>query len=306
MSGSFNLITHKRNRILKIWMVSCMSIFFVSSAMLIVLFNMNDFSEATANTAKVTVETRPELEMANVLVPVQTIEAGTELEPTFFRIERRPKISIPGQVVNEFELIQGKYAKSLIVANQPLYQDYITTQKPVNAITAMIPLGYRAVTISVDVRTGIEGWARPGARVDVVWNTTIRSKPAVSVIVENAKVLSASRTTEDSPAANNEAPVPSELTLLVPIQDANKIILAQKSGTLSLSLRGDSEPGLSDGGAPITVDDLLGTGRPVVHREINENIIKIKDNNGEYEEFIMRQGRLVPLALLNSSNLAAE
>ena len=307
MASNFNLIRHRRGSELKIWMISCISIFFVSTAMLIMIFNVSDFSEANNGLAsRVTVETQPDLEMKPVLVPIQTVNMGAALEPTLFRIEQRPKIAVPGQIVTDMEFIQGKYAKSLIIANQPLYQDYITSQRPINAITAMIPEGYRAVTINVDVRTGIEGWARPGARVDVVWNTTIRGKAGVAVIVENAKVLSASRSTENSQNMQQDAPVPTELTLLASIKDSNKIILAQKSGTLSLSLRGDSEPGKTEAGGAITVDDLLGVGKATAPRVINENIIKIKDNNGEYEEFVMKEGRLVPLSLLSASNLAAE
>jgi Flp pilus assembly protein CpaB len=306
MAGNFNLIRRNRSSALKIWMVSCISIFFVCMAMLILLFNVGDFSEANVTAAKVVVETQPELEMKSVLVPIQTINMGAALEPTLFRLEQRPKIAVPGQVVSEMEFIQGKYAKSLIIANQPLYQDYITNQRPVNAITAMIPEGYRAVTIQVDVRTGIEGWARPGARVDLVWNTTIRGKQGVAVIVENIKVLSASRSTESSQNVSADAPIPTELTLLASIQDANKIILAQRSGTISLSLRGDSEPGKTEAGGAITVDDLLGTGKATAPRQVTQNVIKIKDNNGEYEEFVMQNGRLIPLSLLSASNLAAE
>lgn len=306
MSGNFNLIQQKRSGIFKIWMISCISIFCVSTAMLIVLFNASTSSEAAGKVTPVTVETQPELEQTKVLVPIQSIQPGQALEPSLFRMESRPKIAVPGNVVAEFELVQGKFAKSLILANQPLYPDFISAQKPINAITALIPPGYRAVTIPVDVRTGIEGWARAGARVDVVWNTQIRGKEGVAVIVENAKVLSASRSTESQQNAKQDANVPTELTLLASIHDANKIILALKSGSLSLSLRGDSEPGMSDAGTAITTDDLLGGSRQVNQKVAYENVIKIKDNNGQYEEFVMREGRLVPLSLLNASNLAAE
>lgn len=305
MAKEFGLIKRRRNdSLIKVGIIASLSVLFVSSAMLVVILNLSESSEANAN--RVVVEKSSTIEMANVLVPVQSIDTGTALEPAMFRIETRPKIAVANNIVQDFELIQNKYARSLIVANQPLHQDYLTDQRPVNQITALIPEGYRAVTINVDVRTGIEGWARPGAKVDVVWSTTIRGKPGVSVIVENAKVISAARSIEGAPhASGQDAPIPSELTLLVPIKDANKIILAQRSGTLSLSLRGDSSSGKSEAGGAITIDDLISGANPV-KQERPENIIKIKDANGQSEEFVLKNGKLVPLELLTMSNLAAE
>lgn len=303
MRKNFGVIHRPRHdSIIKVGIVASLAVLFVSLTMLMLIMNVPT-DEATAKGHDAVVERDPSIEMVKVLVPIQSIDSGAQLDAAMFRVEERPKVTVTDSSVQDFEIIQGKFARSLIVANQPLHLDYVTDQRPINQITALIPEGYRAVTIPVDVRTGIEGWARPGARVDVAWNTTIRGKPAVAIIVENAKVLSASRSTENSKQANTEAPIPTELTLLVSIKDANKIILAQKSGSLALSLRGDSEPGKTEAGGAITVDDLLGTNRGIKARTVsNENIVRIKDNNGVYEEFALVNGRLTPLNELEAES----
>jgi pilus assembly protein CpaB len=191
-----------------------------------------------------------------VLVPVREIEAGLALEPTMFRREPRPQVGVSPRVVRDFEEIQGLFARSLIVPGQPLHRDYITTVKPTNAITANIPEGHRAVTISVDARSSVEGWVRPGARVDVIWASSIRGRPGVTVIVQNALVLSAERNPD--PKVQPGAPVPNTVTLLVTADDAARINLAQTTGSLTLQLRGDNDPGKGRAGGSITVEDLYG------------------------------------------------
>ncbi|RIL06034.1 MAG: Flp pilus assembly protein CpaB [Proteobacteria bacterium] len=211
---------------------------------------------APAKAAAVETHQDTTVKMVEVLVPIQNIEAGTPLEANFFRKESRPQVGVSPRVVRDFEEIQGQYARSLILPGQPLHRDYITSVRPTNAITANIPENHRAVTISVDARSSVEGWARPGARVDVVWASNIRGAPGLTTIVQNARILSAERQTEAK--TNPGQPVPSTVTLLVSVQDAAKIQLAQTTGTLSLQLRGDNDPGKGQAGGSITVADLLG------------------------------------------------
>jgi pilus assembly protein CpaB len=250
------------------------------------------------------------LEFAEVLVPVQQIEPGTALEPTMFKKEKRPKLGLPQRVVKDFEEVKGQYSRSIIVADLPLSQEYLTQVKPANTITARIPEGYRAVTINVDIRTSVEGWARPGARVDVIWASRIRNKEAVTVIVQNAVILSAERQTESSnqqaqqsgilpgrqPQA--QAAVPNTVTLLVSAKDAQKIQLASTTGSLSLSLRGDTDAGQGQASGSITIDQLISDNAPQEQqpngKEPIEGTVRIKGPSGNYEEWVLKGGRLEP------------
>lgn len=250
------------------------------------------------------------MEFAEVLVPVQQIEPGTSLEPTMFKKEKRPKLGLPQRVVRDFEEVKGQYSRSIIVADLPLSQEYLTQVKPANTITARIPEGYRAVTINVDIRTSVEGWARPGARVDVIWASRIRNKEAVTVIVQNAVILSAERQTESSNnqpqqagllpgrAPPPQAAVPNTVTLLVTAKDAQKIQLASTTGSLSLSLRGDTDAGQGQASGSITIDQLIsdnsGQDQQPTGKEPVEGTVRIKGPSGNYEEWVLKGGRLEP------------
>jgi len=154
---------------------------------------------------------RDSTETIDVLVAVDRIEAGYPLEPSMFRKEARPVISVPPSAVTDFAQIKGFFASSYIAAGQPLLGEFITSKRPVNQIQPNIPEGYRAVALSVDATTSVEGWARPGAKVDVVLASNINQKPAVTVIVQNAKVLSADRSVAGD-GGEGGAPTPSTVT----------------------------------------------------------------------------------------------
>ncbi|MCB0352422.1 MAG: Flp pilus assembly protein CpaB [Bdellovibrionales bacterium] len=239
----------------------------------------------------VVVENEAQVKMVEVLVPVQEVQPGTALESRLFRKESRPQVGVSNRVVRDYEEIRGHYARSLIVPGQPLHRDYITSVRPTNVITANIPEGFRAVTIRVDARTSVEGFVRPGAKVDVVWASRIRGKPAITTIVHNAKVLSAERQTQQANAGQPAgAPIPSTVSLLVSAEDAQKIQLASTTGSLSLSLRGDTDSGKIGPQKPITLDDLSGTttnnSRPM------ENVEGTVTIGGE--KWLLVNGKLVP------------
>ncbi|MDZ4784512.1 MAG: Flp pilus assembly protein CpaB [bacterium] len=250
----------------------------------------NDSTTATVNEPQVK-EVVSQVAMVEVLVPVQSLEPGVRLEPSMFRKESRPKEGLPRKVVRDYEEIKGTFARSIIASDAPLLSDYITTTRPTSVITPEIPDGYRAATIRVDAQTAVEGWARPGARVDIVWTTQNRGKQAVITIVQNAKVLSAEQLTQGQAEETGKAfAVPSTVTLLVTAQDAKKIQLAKTSGTLSLTLRGDNDLGKSEMGGTITFDDLLGTTEKTVDEDPNiQGTIKIGG-----VEYKLVNGKMIP------------
>lgn len=194
-------------------------------------------------------------EMLEVLVPVTEIEPHTRLESRFFRSEKRPAYFAMSNYLKSFEELRGHYNRSLLIAGEPVNRAALTDKRPAQHIRDSIPAGYRAVTIRVNEETSVAGWAWPGARVDVKWITRVNGRPGLIPIVQNAEVLSAERNTDSERARN--APLPATVTLLVSAKEASKIQLASQNGTISLSLRGLSDPGQADDVSTLTLTDLL-------------------------------------------------
>jgi pilus assembly protein CpaB len=126
--------------------------------------------------------------MIDIIVPLQSIPPGATLEPQMFHRVSKPEIVVGTDIIRDFEEVKGLFSKGMLVAGQPIHRDFLTSLQPVNALTASIPKGYRAIAIAVDATSSVEGWAQPGARVDVVWVTKDFGPQMAYVIAPNAKV----------------------------------------------------------------------------------------------------------------------
>jgi Flp pilus assembly protein CpaB len=224
-----------------------------------------------------TLERVPKTVPGPMLVAIKEISAGTAMTPGLFRLELRPTDGLEQQIVGDFDTIKGAVARFTIAANTPLVRTAVT--KPVlgTEITSQIPIGYRAVSISVDGQSGVEGWVQPGSTVDVVWATDQDHQAVVSTIVENARVLSVQRNLEPKLQIKGETAEPTRpslITLLVLIADAQKIHLAKASGSLNLSLRG--------------IEDASKVGSSILS---NEALLARRDARNSYKEKLTLDGK---------------
>lgn len=234
------------------------------------------------------------VEMVDCLVAIEKIEAGSPLDPTKFRKETRAISSNPANLVRGFESLRGSYAASYIAAGQPLLSDYMTSKAPVNIIQANIPDGYRAVAVSVDDVSNVEGWVRAGAKVDVMLASQIGGKPVITMLVQNAKVLSSGKLPGKEVASNSELGSgrgnSTTITIMVTVDEASKIQLASSSGVMSLSLRGDEDTVESSESTTVTIDNVFGIsapkGTPIAGKE---GTVKIGSRT-----FVVINGKLVP------------
>lgn len=224
----------------------------------IYLIGQGDASRNAVSRVVIKEEQPKELEKVEVLIPLKNIQPGEELKPQLFRSEQRIELSLDARAVRSREQLVGQFARSLIVAGRPLSADYMTSLKPISPISSEIKPGFRAVTIPVDATQSVEGWARPGSRVDIFWISTLKGAPSLSLIVQNARVLSSDRIVGEG-GTNPEKPVPSHVTLLVAANDAQRIQLAKTTGSISLALRGDKDKGEAAQGGTLTVQQLYGT-----------------------------------------------
>jgi pilus assembly protein CpaB len=195
-------------------------------------------------------------------------------------------------------LILGKIAKSDIKEGEALKSsDFLAANIEAELAPFYIPPGHRAISITVDGRTGVEGYAKPGTRVDVLWFFTNKSgKAEVTTIVPFAKVLSVAGATEVAGAANVKESK-TTATLLVTRRQAHKIELARNTGTLMLSLVGSEErvetETTKSNSEKVTMKDMLGaqrTSRP-------DAVMSIYDRKtGKMEKYVFNEDNELVLA----------
>jgi len=253
---------------------------------------VNDASKNEAILEENAVELKKQ--MVTVLLPLTEIQIGTKLTPQFFTKEEREAVKVDERAINSFESINNMYATKVLYPGNVLLQDQISNVRPNSNVSTEIPNGFRAVTINVNATSSVEGWAKPGSKVDVNWTTIKNGRQVLRTIVWNAKVLSAERQVSN---VSTGAVVPNTITLLVSARDAQKILLAQassKESSLSLSLRGDVDTGKTEvGGQGISIDELLG------EQQRKNNTVTVPDTVGKViidgtTFLVTKSGKMIP------------
>jgi pilus assembly protein CpaB len=113
-------------------------------------------------------------------------------------------------------------------------------------LSAVIPEGYRAMTVKVDDVVGVSGFIMPGSFVDVVAIIVPSASqgeaqgPISKIVLQNIKVL-ASGPKLDSPENQREPTAVKAVTLQVTPEQAEKLVLAVNEGKLQLVMRNYSD-----------------------------------------------------------------
>lgn len=233
---------------------------------------------------------------ADILVANKRIEQGERLEEHMFAFVEMDENKVPIAALRRKDLpsVVGKFASRLIDPNVPVLVDALSEVKPFNPLN--IPAGYRAVTITVDARTGVEGFAKPNTRVDVLWTFTQDGRQKVASIVRFTKILSVGGVTGTEANKANINGNQTTVTLLVSEKDAKKIELARTLGSLSLSLVGEQEQGAKDSDPDaISIQDLIG--RPANEDAAPEEVASdgvmytADPRSGKQMRYILKNGR---------------
>jgi pilus assembly protein CpaB len=141
------------------------------------------------------------------------------------------------------EEIKGAFVHVPVSKGEPIRMERIAKSGATGAMATMLPSGKRAVAVDVTLNNTAGGFILPNDRVDVV--RTYRDPDASrqanreifnsEVVLPNMRVLAMGQTIEKK---NNETVVTgSTATLKVDPQQAHTLIVAQKSGQLTLVLR---------------------------------------------------------------------
>ncbi|MFC3711963.1 Flp pilus assembly protein CpaB [Sphingoaurantiacus capsulatus] len=132
----------------------------------------------------------------------------------------------------------GKVVRHTVMAGQPVAHGALIGPGENGFLAAALGPGMRATTISLSDTSGIAGFLFPGDRVDVILTQEVSgdgpSLRTSETIVRNLRVLAVDQRMDDT---STEAKVGRTATLEVTPKLAEKITVAEKIGTLSLSLR---------------------------------------------------------------------
>lgn len=203
----------------------------------------------------------PEIVKRSVVVASRDLLAGTSLSIGDMVVREWPVDIIPEGSFEAADEIKDRVVKIAVTPGEAILASKLTPQGSGGGVAGLIPEGMRALTVAVNVVSGVGGFILPGTRVDVlvtVAPTTKKTENLTKTILQNVEVLAVDQTYK----SNSDEPITvKSVTLLVTPEDAEKLALASNEGKLQLSLRSgvDSELASTKG---VKMDQLIYQPKP--------------------------------------------
>jgi pilus assembly protein CpaB len=185
-------------------------------------------------------------DLRRVAVAKVAIPIGTKIIAEQVMVVPFPKESTPDGSFETTDKLVGRVAVVNIAAREPITEARLAPEGTAGGLSAVIPEGYRAMTVKVDDVVGISGFIMPGTLVDVVVvidpGDRGQTDPISKIVLQNIKVL-ANGQNIDKPDNSREANSVKAVTLQVTPEQAEKLALASTEGKLQLVMRNSIDQG---------------------------------------------------------------
>lgn len=166
-----------------------------------------------------------------VIVAVANIEANTVIKNAQIKEISVPQSSAVSGAIVDKEKVVGKVVKEPIYKGEQILQMNLLKGEKAEGLSAVVPEGFRAVTIKTDMVTGVGGHIKDGDYVDVlVFVNPPYSTEKVKTVFQNVKVL-------DADYKENQSSENRFITLCMNPNDAEKLFLVDEISKIKLSLR---------------------------------------------------------------------
>lgn len=177
---------------------------------------------------------------STVKVAVAQVELpfGAPVTPEKVRFVDWPKSSIPpGAFQTPAELTQGGQPRVVLrplEIGEPIMRAKLSGEGGRATLSAILPADMRAASIPITDVAGVAGFVMPGDRVDIILAHQIGEVSVADVLLQDVRVIAIDQDSNDRRAAPG---VVKTATLEVQPVEAQKLVLAQRLGTMSLALR---------------------------------------------------------------------
>jgi pilus assembly protein CpaB len=209
----------------------------------------------------------PPIELVTTVVAAKALTFGTAIEKQALKTVQWPKASLPADAFSGVEEVFAgatapgdRIALIAVSQNEPVTKSKVSGFGARPTLSRQVENGMRAISIRVDDVVGVAGFVLPGDRVDIMLTrraTAAANSLVNEVILQNIAELGINQNADQAAA---QPIVARTATVEVTPEQAQKLVLAQQAGNLSLALRSVETAGEFTT-RPITEADL-GALRP--------------------------------------------
>ncbi len=172
-----------------------------------------------------------------VLVAANDIPAGATVGANMVRLAQVHVGSVhPEAAISTAEVV-GRITKAPIFQGEQILRSRLLPAGVTPSLTFAIPSDKRAISVAVNEVVGVAGFIKPGDRVDVL--ATIEGSSGddqvTSTVLQDVEVLAIAQDMEEE--VDKKPRVTTTVTLAVTLDEAQRVTLAEETGTLRLALR---------------------------------------------------------------------
>jgi pilus assembly protein CpaB len=179
----------------------------------------------------------------SLVVASEQIPEGASLSRENLRVEKWPIGTIPDSAWSSIDSAVGRVARVAIFEGEPIVAGRLAPPGTDPGLQVKITPGLRAMAVRIDDVAGLSGLIQPNSRVDVL--VTMRpsqSEPnqVAKLFMSNMRVLAVGTVVTSGP--DNRTINATTATLEVTPEEAERLALATREGTIQLVLRGFGDP----------------------------------------------------------------
>lgn len=251
-------------------------------AAFLVLQASNKEDQLPAQAVEISGQTDNVIVEVNVYIAAVDIPVGSVIDANMITTRPWPQhLVVEGFVVGpeEGKAIINTVARAGFKRNEPINKVKLVNPDDPNFLAGELPKGMRLVTMSADEISAVAGFVFPGDRVDVLITHKIlregfseedlfeedaQSKDLIEEVTEmlltDVRVLAVDQRATAGVANDKGITVPRSVSLEMPLQDAQRLRLAQEVGKVSLALRSlqdKDEPSATEVTRPKNLSSIL-------------------------------------------------
>ena len=181
---------------------------------------------------------RDPIALAKVVIATENVEIGAPLTGKNLALADWPRANIPKGAFEQITDVEGRVAVTRLTAGQPILAAELAAPGSGAGLVALLPEGARAISIRVDDVSGVSGFVLPNTFVDVISIETQGGREVATIILEMVRVLAIAQETQSE---EGKAKVVNTVTLQLSPEEATKLALKVRQGSIHLTLRSPLE-----------------------------------------------------------------
>jgi pilus assembly protein CpaB len=181
---------------------------------------------------------------APVVVAAGELEPGKALEGKDLAVVSWPSGNLPAGHFSKPAQVTGRVMRVAMTKGEVMLPAKLAQEGLAGGLSAVVPPGFRAMTVRVDEVVGVGGFVQPGDRVDVLVTMSkspFSGDPLSRLILQNLPVLTVGEKLEEGDGGKAKRHKVTVVTLQVNPEEGERLALVSAEAKIILALRSQSD-----------------------------------------------------------------